>query len=117
MQNPTELLSIAEQYLDEMIEAERTNDYEAWIARFEQEDLEGFNQEIFESDIQEMNEELGAYKSRSFLETLRAASEDRNSESHKFVWKGVYEKVDVIMIVGIHKNDGDWYVNQYTINS
>lgn len=116
MQELKEQLLIAEKYLDEMLEAEKTNDYEAWITRFEEVDLLDFNKDMFEKDISEMNEKMGAYKTRSFLETLRSAISRGDSESHKFVWKGVYEKTDVIMIVGIHKKNDIWHVHQYTIN-
>lgn len=116
MQNETERLAIAEKYLDEMLEAERKNDYQAWTTRFEEEDLKGFTEAIFKKDIAEMNEKMGAYQDRLFLETLRARLDDGDSESHKFVWKGIYEKEDVVMIVGIHKKNNIWYVHQYTIN-
>lgn len=116
MPDYSDQLFIAESFLDEMLEAEKNNDYEAWIVRFEAVDLQGFSKEIYAKDIYEMNEKMGAYKHRMFLATLRAKKGDDDSESYKFAWKGVYEKEDVIMIVGIHKKDNVWYVHQYTIH-
>lgn len=105
-------LAIAEKFFDEMLEAEGANDYKAWIRRFDHSDLVDFDESIFARDIKQMNEDLGAYQSRVYLGSLDGFKNENHPESIRFVWKGTFEKNEMVMVVGIHKKDQAWYVHQ-----
>ncbi|MEM7619778.1 MAG: hypothetical protein AAF228_04840 [Pseudomonadota bacterium] len=107
-----DLRTIAESYLDEMLEAERTRDFKAWTNRFNDDDLEGFSEEIFLSDLDRMEKNLGVYKSREFFGIVKGpkniSAKDSLSPSFRFVWKAIFEKNEALIIVGIRQIDGIW---------
>jgi len=92
--------AIAERYLDEMLEAERIRDFKAWSKRWDTNDLGGLNDEIFQSDLDAMNQKLGAYKSRAYFGVLKGdkdVSQEKNtSMSLQFVWRVIYEKNEAL---------------------
>jgi hypothetical protein len=55
---------IAEKYLDEMLEADEAGNYQGFIKRFNQDNLEGFTEADFLKDIEDMREELGSYQKK-----------------------------------------------------
>jgi hypothetical protein len=112
MNESDDQLAIAEKYLDEMLEAENMNNYQSWIKRFEQTDLADFNESIFAEDIKQMNEDLGSYKSRVYLGSLNGFKNDNHPESTRFVWSGVFEKTEMVIVLGIHKRGDTWHVHQ-----
>ncbi|WP_250655885.1 hypothetical protein [Alkalimarinus coralli] len=116
MNNEMEALSIVENFLTEMLEADRTSDYEAFIKRFDKNDLEDFNKDIFLNDTALMREELGAYKSRVYLGSLNGFKDDSHPNCLRFVWRGIYEKNEALIVLGIHQKDGVWYVNENAIS-
>ncbi len=63
--------TLAEQYLDEMINAEAAWDYQAFVQRFEQADLDNFDEARFKEEVQSIQEELGAYKTREYFGCLQ----------------------------------------------
>jgi hypothetical protein len=111
-----EEIAVAEKYLTEMLEADRTDDYEAFIRRFDKIDLEGFDKDIFLNDTEQMQEDLGAYKSRFYLGSLKGFKEDKYPRCLRFVWRAIYEKNEALIVVGIHEKDGVWYVNESTVS-
>ena len=116
MDNVDAELAVAEKYLDEMMEADRADDYEGFIKRFDKVDLDGFNEEIFHNDAKLMREELGLYKSRSYLGSLNGFKDDTHPRCLRFVWRATYEKNEALIVVGIHEIDGIWYVNESTVS-
>ncbi len=116
MMEYTEELKIAEKYLVETLEADRTGDYEGFIQRFDKRDLEGFTEEIFNKDIKSMREELGAFKSRSYMGSLKGFQNEKHPYCLRFVWRATYEKSEVLIIIGIHKIGDVWYLNESKVS-
>jgi len=109
-------LEIAEKYLAEMLEADRDGDYLSFIKHFETVDSKEFNENVFLRDVESMREELGAYKEHVYLGSLNCFHEDSHHRSLRFVWRGIYEKNDAIIVLGIHQKDDIWYVNENHIS-
>jgi hypothetical protein len=116
MENYTEELKIAEEYLAETLKADSDGDFDGFVRRFDKRDLEGFSKDIFYADIESMREELGAYKSRSYLGSLQGFRDEEHPGCLRFVWRGVYEKSEALIIIGIHKVDGVWYLNESNVS-
>lgn len=107
-----EEFKIADKYLAEMLEADRDGNYLAFIKRFETVDPDEFNESIFLNDVDLMREELGLYKERVYLGSLKGISENSKQRSLRFVWRGIYDKNEALIVLGIHQKDGTWYVNE-----
>ncbi len=116
MNDLKEELAVAEQYLTEMLEADRVGDYEGFIRRFDKIDLEGFGEDVFLKDTELMREELGVYQNRFYLGSLNGFKDDNHPRCLRFVWRAIYEKNEALIVVGIHEKDGVWYVNENTIS-
>lgn len=115
-----EMRRIADDYLDEMLEAEDKLDYQMFVQRLEKRDVDNFGESRFTKDMYSIRTDLGAYKSREFLGSLNGFqnvdSPDRHPECVRYVWRGLFEKNETLIIVGIHKKDDVFYVNQFTYN-
>lgn len=111
MNDTTQPLSLAELYLDEMLAAEKADDYDAWMQRFEKDNHHGPSKEGFHIDIQNMQQELGAYKSRVYFGSIKMSNENKYPNGLRFIWKGIFEKKEILIVVGTHKKDDVWYVN------
>lgn len=109
---------IAEQYLDEMLEAEESVDYQSFVARFEKQDVANFGQSRFKKDMYSIREDLGEYRSREYLGALKGFNDvdrsDRHSGCTRHVWRGIFEKNETLIVVGIHEKDGVYHVNEFT---
>ncbi len=105
----SEEYEVAERYLKEMLEADDTANFDLYTKRFEQKYLENFTQERFSNDIKHMHERNGMNTGYEFLCTMRNASLD-GLDVFRFAWKGIYEKRDALIDLGIYKKDGNWYV-------
>jgi hypothetical protein len=116
MNEVVEELAIAEEYLTEMLEADRVSDYEGFVKRFDKVDLEGFDKDVFLNDTQQMREDLGTYKKRLYLGFLNGFKDDNHPKSLRFVWRAMYEKNEALIVVGIHEKCGVWYVNDNVIS-
>lgn len=109
MSELTEELKVAEKYLKEMLEADDTANFELYTQRYEEKYLGEFTPEIFDSDIQHMHENNGAHTGYEFLGTLRNQRVD-DLDVYRTVWKGIYEKRDAVVEMGIYKKNGVWHV-------
>lgn len=109
--------NIAEQYLDEMLEAESTLNYDLFIHRFEERDVINFGASKFKKDMHLIREDLGHYQDRAFLGEIKGISDPDHPERHpngkRYIWKGIFDKNEVFMIVGIHEREGVCYVNEF----
>ena len=102
---------IAEQYLDEMIEAERHFDYKAWCRRWEDTIYKEFPKGLFTSETRETFDDLGQYLRREYIGC--ETNYDSGEVSWKrFVWKSTCEKGQCVITVGIHEVDGTVYLNE-----
>ncbi len=118
MKEDSQLLAMAEQYLQEMIEAEleENADYEKFTQRFDEETLKDFGPAKFKKEMYCCNEELGRYKSREYLGSLKGFVDpdapDRHPNCIRYNWRGIFEKNETLITVGIHEKDGVHYVNE-----
>lgn len=116
MREPVAERDIAERYLTEMLEADRTGDYEGFIKYFDNADIEDFDEEIFLKDVALMREELGAYQDRSYLGSLNGFKTESHPKCLRFVWRAMYEKNEALITVGIHEKNGVWFVNENVVS-
>lgn len=116
MSDNQEELKIAENYLSEMLEADQDGDYSTFIKRFESVDPVDFNEEVFLKDVVQMREDLGQYEERVFLGSLKTLSGTDAERSLRFVWRGIYQKNEALIVLGIHKKNGTWFVNENHIS-
>ncbi|WP_028672386.1 hypothetical protein [Saccharospirillum impatiens] len=109
MKEQSEELVVAEKYLKEMLKADDTANFDLYIKRFEEKYLSGFTQDVFRNDIKNMHEENGKHTGYEFLGSLRNQKID-DLDVHRTVWKGVYEKRDAVIEMGVYKKNGVWHV-------
>jgi len=109
MSESSEEMAVAEKYLKEMLEADDTENFELYTKRFERKYLTNFTRERFSNDIKHMHERNGMHTGYELLGTLRH-SKLEDLDVHRTVWKGIYEKREAVIEIGIYKRDGVWYV-------
>ncbi len=114
MTNLCEAFTIAEKYLKEMLEADDTINFELYTQRYEDKYLVNFCHERFSNDIKHMHARNGMNTGYEFLSTLRHSSID-GLEVFRFVYKGIYEKRDAVIELGIYKKNENWYVLQSAV--
>lgn len=102
-------LETAEKYLKEMLEADDTANFELYINRYEEKYLANFSKKDFLDDIKSMHERNGMSTGYEFLSSLRNSKFD-GLDIFRFVWKGIYEKRDAVIEMGLYKKNGNWYV-------
>ena len=111
-------VAMAERFLDEMIEAEswENADYALFTKRFDPDTLKDFGPSRFKKDMMCIREDLGAYVSREYLGSLKGAIDPDDPDRHPncvgYVWRGVFEKNETLITMGIHVKDGTPYVNE-----
>lgn len=116
MDDYREIQKMAEVYLDEMLKADQDGNYQAFIKRFEQVDVDHFSEETFLADVELMREELGEYRNRHYLGMLSMKSDKGIEQTLRFVWRGIYDKNEALIVLGIHNKDGIWFVNENHIS-
>ena len=112
----TEELEIAEKYLTDMLDADLAGDYKGFIKYFDKSDIDNFKESDFLKDVKQMKEDLGIYKSRTYLGSLNDLKREDQSRCLRFVWRAVYEKNEAFITVGIHQVNGAWYVNESRVS-
>ena len=111
-------LALAEQILDEMIEAERegNDDYKLFVKHFDDESLKDFGPTTFKREMMSCRIDLGAYISREYLGALKGHVDpdypDKHPECIRYNWRGIFEKNETLITLGIHKKDGEYFVNE-----
>ncbi|WP_448546446.1 hypothetical protein [Thalassotalea fusca] len=115
MTDSSEELAIAEKYLNEILEADNTKNFELYTKRYEEKYLVNFSKEQFLDDIKCMRERNGMNTDYEFLGALRN-SRFESLDIFRFVWKGIYEKRDAVIELGIYKKNGIWYVIQSAVH-
>ncbi len=104
-----EVLEVSERYLQEMLKADDTADFALYTKRYEPEYLEDFTVERFENDIEGMHSRNGMNSSYELLGQLRN-SEFNGLTVYRTVWKGIYEKRDAVIEMGVYQKAGVWHV-------
>ncbi|EKF73443.1 hypothetical protein A11A3_13860 [Alcanivorax hongdengensis A-11-3] len=116
MNHDADEIETAETFLTEMLEADRVGHYSSFIQHFDPAELEGFDEKAFLDDVALMRDELGAYQSRHFLGSLQGFQHEDRPQSRRFVWRAVYEKNEALIILGMHRKDGEWVVNESVVS-
>ena len=107
----------AEQYLDELLEAELNHDYRLCCRRWEKEDIyESFSEEQFAEEIKINDEHLGQYQRREYI---GCEIVDGSSESYhkRFVWKTDWTMGQCVIVAGIHEHVEVVYLNEWMYHS
>ncbi|GAA0226731.1 hypothetical protein [Marinomonas primoryensis] len=107
--------SIAENFLKVMLEADDTGNYELFIKHYEEKDLVGFSIERFQNDIKHMQARNGMNLGYEYFGALKGYREGDHDGCFRFVWKGLYEKREALIVIGIHRKDDTWYINESSV--
>ncbi len=108
-----ERLKIAENFLDRLIAARETADYQKIQELIEEPYRENwFNEKEFKRGITRFEEDLGAYITRTHFGTLRAIDHtmEKFPKGTRHIWRGQFEKANVIIILKIYKKDRDYFL-------
>jgi hypothetical protein len=107
--------AIAEKFLKEMLEADDTGNYELFIKHYEEKDLVDFSMERFQNDIKHMQARNGMNLGYEYFGALQGYRDDNHDNCFRFVWKGIYEKRETLIVIGIHHKDDTWYINESSV--
>ena len=111
-------LALADNILDEMIQAERKGheDYELFVKHFDKDTLNDFGPTRFKKEMMCIREDLGEYKSREYLGSLKGHVDpdypDKHPECIRYNWRGVFEKNETLITLGVHKKGDKYLVNE-----
>lgn len=100
---------IAEKYIKEILKADDATDFDLYTKRYKSKYLQNFTKEPFKNDIEEMHERNVMNKDYDFLASFRNEEIDGN-DVYRTIQKGVYEKRDVVIDLGVYKNQETWHV-------
>jgi len=104
----------AEQYLDEILEAESELNYAKFVKRREERYLPNFTERDFNRAVRNLNEDCGACISREYMGSINDILADVTGNfpgNVKHLWRGVCEKGEVFIVLGIYQRDGKDYVS------
>ena len=107
--------SIAEKFLKEMLKADDTSNYDLFVKYYEEQDLVDFSPERFEQDIKHMQARNGRNVGYEYFGALQGYRDGNHDGCFRFVWKGIYEKREALITIGIHCKDGTWHANESTV--
>ena len=111
-------LALAEKILDEMIQAERKGheDYELFVKHFDKDTLKDFGPTRFKKEMMCIREDLGEYQSREYLGSLKGHVNpdypDKHPECIRYNWRGIFEKNETLITLGVHKKGDLYLVNE-----
>ena len=107
--------AIAEKFLKEMLKADDTGNYELFIKHYEEKDLVDFSPERFEQDIKQMQARNGKNMGYEYFGGLKGYHDSKDDVCYRFVWKGIYEKREALITIGIHCKNDTWYINESSV--
>lgn len=108
----------AEDFLTEIMEAHAQADYATATRHLEQIYLAGYPKHEFLKDCRRDAEELGKFLRREFL-CCAVPQEDpdgRFPNRVKYVWRGYFEKDEVILTLAIYYKNGTYFCSGYRIH-
>ena len=113
-------LNRAEQYMDEMLEAGKEGSYKKFTQRFEDKYLVHFTEKVFFREMRATQEDFGDYVSREFLGCVIGDTDPEAMAKYpgeiRYLWRGEFEKNDVLMVVCIYKKAGTYHVSGFNLN-
>jgi len=112
-------LNRAEQFLDEMLGAGAEGSYKKFTQRFEEKYLVHFTEKVFRREMRGIQEEFGAYMGREFLGCLIGDTDPETKAKYpnelKYLWRGVFEKREVLMVACIYCKDETYHVSGFNL--
>ncbi len=112
-------LNRAEQFVDEIIEGGAESSYEKFTQRFEEKYLVQFTKKRFLREVRGIREDFGEYKSREFLGCVNGDTDPENRAKYpnelRYLWRGVFEKNEVLMVACIYCKDGTYHVSGFNL--
>ena len=112
-------LNRAEQFVDEMLEGGAESSYKKFTQHFEEKYLVHFTEKVFLREVRGIREEYGAYQGREFLGCLNGDPDPENTAKYpnelRYLWRGVFEKNEVLMIACIYCKDGSYHVSGFNL--
>ena len=112
--NISEKQKLAEQFLDEILEAESELNYAKFVKRREERYIPNFTERDFNRAMRNLKEDCGACMSREYMGSINDAlgnNAERFPGHVKHIWRAVVEKGEVFIISGIYQIDGKHYVS------
>jgi len=111
-------LNRAEQFVDDMIKGAAENSYEKFHQHFEEQYLVHSSEKNFLKDLRGIRENLGNYISREFLGCITIGQTDpdmaaRWPQELRYLWRGVFEKNEVLISACIYCKDGNYHVSGF----
>lgn len=105
---------IAEQYLDEMLEGHLEMNYGKITKYVAEDELDDYTEKEFLRMHADLNEDLGPYVNREYLGAISGESRIETVQDYpegiRHVWRGVFEKHEVFIHLGIFLKNGTHYV-------
>jgi len=112
----TALLALAEEILDEMIEAESTDDGDYELFTKHMDNVDDFGPSRFKKELMMIREDYGNYKSRVYLGSLKGHVNPDNPNKYpglvRFNWRGIFEKNETLITLGLYERDGKHVVKE-----
>ncbi len=112
-------LNRAEEFVDEIIEGGAESSYKKFTQRFEEKYLVHFTKKRFLREVRAIREDFGEYKSRDFLGCVKGDTDPENMAKYpnelRYLWRGVFEKNEVLMVACIYCKDGTYYVSGFNL--
>ncbi len=106
---------IAEQCLDELLEAKSELNYAKFHARMDKEILDNITEKRFLRSMRNIREDYGRYVSRQYLGIVNnghySEPQDKYPGKVRHVWRGVFEKQERFITMGIYFRDGNPHVS------
>ena len=112
-------LQRAEQYLDEVLESEEEASYEKFTRRCEKKYIVSFTEAKFLRDLRDIREDFGHYVRREFMGCVAAEKRERDPRTEnmvRYVWRGIFDKNEVLITMGIYYSNGTYYTNGCNYN-
>jgi len=112
-------LNRAEQYVDEILEGGAESSYKKFTQRFEDRYLVHFTEKRFLREVRGIREDCGDYKDREFLGCIKGDTDPETKAKYpnelRYLWRGVFEKNEVLMIACIYCKDGNYHVSGFNL--
>jgi len=105
------------QCLDVISKLEGYADWNAYTA--EEKYLVHFTEKVFLNEVRGIREDYGDYMSRDFLGCLIGDTDPETTakypEELRYLWRGVFEKNEALMVACIYCKDGTYHVSGFNL--
>lgn len=113
-------LNRAEQFVDEILEGYTESSYKKFTQRCEEKYWVHFTEKKFLRYVRERQEDHGDYINRQFLGCIAGDPDPEITAKYpnelRYLWRGVFEKNELLMIVRIYCKGRTYHVSGITLN-